>query len=778
MSPTAVKIKGTRDSVFSISKTGDAMNRLTSTFAIMLSAFLLCGSCFAQRGGLIGGVGSSDKGKNKQPVEKDPFDDGAAPTKEKPPASKPPQPPPKATKSPTLEQQIEGLGSKIDRLEKKRDSSQIIDNITSLEEAQKVADRYGELANKIPRTDRRAELLDRLKRELARAQRLINAAIGKKLTPGGVAEGVELNRINRSLLSVYLLRERLRLLDLLWQQEMQRPKIALKLQTKSVKLQFISWENQPELDKLPKVGGAIVPSMKDVTILIGHKFKSSGALLATMDLNLKVDLWDFGQRNYDLTLMPLASPAPTIPAGMRKRPELRYEAGNLESQCTLFRIPVTVEMLSELRQTGQCQIELSQIRPVRELRHWVLLDAKNATLRLVVQSRPNRSGAGDQPKSESGKDPSDKQPGESGDGKSDKGNPSESGGGKPDDSSSSKTPAPPEKPKDSGADEPSSEDMPDDAAEDKENSGGEKDDDAEDGMKISSETSADSGAGADSSQSDREKTDEEILSPSIFPREPPRQNASGRIARPGAGAGRASPRGASGTVRGNWLSLAGVRKIPAPYVSGLWNNTRANQLEWFDVTEDQLIIRPADDLASRSVNVTRKNNDRFFGEAYTVPRSGKCTRYGFWQPAALSITGGQAAGQWKGRRTDQETCMLGDEPDEGPLGYERLQLAAFVPLASGQLLHVVASPSVGNQQAQLKATAKIALDTSGTPVVRARIESEGQLLNSEDQGTTFDFVTTRSGRHTLLVEMLSADGRILHREDIQIDVPPISGIGK
>lgn len=218
--------------------------------------------------------------------------------------------------------------------------------------------------------------------------------------------------------------------------------------------------------------------------------------------------------------------------------------------------------------------------------------------------------------------------------------------------------------------------------------------------------------------------------------------------------------------------------MPPQQVQGFWKDAQSGVVEWFEVLDDRLVVRSTDNLLSMGIDVyRRKDSDRYFGRAYTVPRSGNCTHVGFWQPAALRVSLGRASGQWKGKKVDKETCQLGELPDGGDFEFERVLVTSFHPLANGKLLHVTASPSVGGQRSQLKATAKISVRQSDVPGSVVKVYLEKQRLERNTRDNTFDFITTRSGRHTLQVEVLTSEGKLLHQEDVRIDIPAISGIG-
>ncbi len=790
------------------------MKTITSTIVVVALTCCLTSGLMGQ-GGLSGGLGGpkkkDDKDANgKKWNEADPFDkDKKKPSASKPDGStKPPKSP--SQKPPSLDQRIDRLQKKHDKLQSKRNSTQIIDHIKSLDQAEKTAARYRDLIDrerqKRPKRNTwkgpglpppgksggnpepwRDALLDELDAQWEQARKLIEEFKRKKLKPGSMAERVALNQINRELLDVYLTAMRLRLLELKWERELKQKPLKLQLKTKKATIDFVAWENQPMLDKLPRGGGGIVPKLKQIKKMMDMKYGNS-SLLATLQIKVKAHLWSFGHRNYELAIDPTSSPAPHIPDGMRKKGQLRLEATSISHGFRDFVIPITPDHLQTIREKGFVDINLADVRPVRRARHWILVGANNVKIRIVaINHTPTNP-----PKPTSGDGDGSSNDGSTGNGSSNDGSNSDDGKDHSKENSDNKSDT---DGKSDGKKSDSDSDSKGTGKKDKDSKGksdqNDETGDDEDKDKSDSEVSYDSEKGKSGREknskpntSDNQSDADDLLSSDANPNTKPKPSKKPAAKKPSPTKKRPSGnQGSSSSAKvspGNWLTMKEVKTLPVRQVGGFWKDKLSGEVVWFQVAGKKLLVRAASDRKNTlGIDADQRGNSRrYFGEAYTVPKSGNCTKYGYWQPCALAISGGEASGEWRGKKTDEKTCKLGDEPDSGKLRFQRMQLVAFAPLAHGKLMHMTGSPAVGNQQSQFKATAKIGVQLDGTHASKVKITLNGVLLNSSDGGKTYDFITTRSGRHELKLEIIENDGGILHRENIRIDVPGIRGIGR
>lgn len=525
----------------------------------------------------------------------------------------------------------------------------------------------------------------------------------------------------------------------------------LELRTQSIELNFINWEDNPVLDKLPRVRGAIIPAMKDIKRLIGHDSKSSLALLATLDLKLNAELWRLGYDDYEVILYPRTIPIPNVPAKMANGPQLRQEVSRLKADFTLLQIRLSPAHLEHLKQRGELLLSIRDLHPLAELKYWVLVDSGNLELQIRLITEKDDSRQLPLVNLPLGSDTDEKrdvhEPSTSGDSSS-----SEAEGDRQADDEVSKDDVR------NGEEEPDDE-QPDD-----------KQSNESGGMKTGAEEASVASNDRATDRADTPRSDEEIFGTH---RNGTNNESEHQLSNPAL---QTAPQISLSSPAGNWLAQSGIRNTPSQKVAGLWIDQQNGDKVWFDSRDAKLVVRAADNPGARSVIAKRGDGDLFHGQAYTVPKNAGCLGVGYWQPAALRVSNGHAQGEWKGKTVDRTTCELGDAPDGGPLRYRRAVLTRFVPLANGKYIHLVASPTAGAQLAQFRASAKITFDVSGWSVASIQVLSNGQQLDHEERGVTFDFITGRSGRHDLTALFLSADGRTLHQEQIRIDIPGVPGI--
>lgn len=690
---------------------------------------------------------------------------------------------------PAIDSRVRRLQDKIDRLQRIRDSKQVLNQMDSIEKAKEVADRYRKLTEKeiqraaVKNEAWRAPLVKSLRDQMRAADELIQEIEADRPLPGSVAEKVAINRLNHALLDVYLAALRLRLDELKWMREAELPTFQIEARSNMISLDFISWENNPALQELVADRKGIIQSIKEVQERMSALNSGAVAMLATLQINLKIRVWKMEDRFYEVVLIPANSPVPVIPDSMQKKEMLRMEATRTALDLGLLTLPLTADDIATLRENGELEIDLADSRPIQSLEHWVLTDSNNA--KIVLSRRKNDSNGtsdsdvdkplGTAPENDDaskGPDDNDADTRSEGDTSDDKDSANSSDTSSDPDESTS-----PDRSTDNdGAEGPGNEsDGKEGELDNDDKDKNDEDESSEDGSTVGFDDRQGGGSPDDKPAKDRPN---DVLAPDLDSDPNGEASSSNYDPRKNNNRNDGTGAGASNSVEGNWLSIDGVKRMPPQQVQGFWKDAQSGVVEWFEVLDDRLVVRSTDNLLSMGIDVyRRKDSDRYFGRAYTVPRSGNCTHVGFWQPAALRVSLGRASGQWKGKKVDKETCQLGELPDGGDFEFERVLVTSFHPLANGKLLHVTASPSVGGQRSQLKATAKISVRQSDVPGSVVKVYLEKQRLERNTRDNTFDFITTRSGRHTLQVEVLTSEGKLLHQEDVRIDIPAISGIG-
>jgi hypothetical protein len=234
--------------------------------------------------------------------------------------------------------------------------------------------------------------------------------------------------------------------------------------------------------------------------------------------------------------------------------------------------------------------------------------------------------------------------------------------------------------------------------------------------------------------------------------------------------------------RGTWLAANDI-KDRSQDLTGLWwwVHNGGKELVRFvrDPKTGELTVHAADNLNVSSVHAKLETGEKWTGEVYTTARDGVCPEKGWWQPATLNIRPGSLtiSGEWKGKMIDRDACSLTEEPQGGPLRYERYMASSFAQIVGGKYFHIMTSPAIGNQAGQFKVAARIVTDLNGTPADRVQAFAGDQPLHPVGDGA-FEFLADGSGTYQIRVELIDSNGEIIHTDRLQIDVPSIPGIAQ
>lgn len=183
-----------------------------------------------------------------------------------------------------------------------------------------------------------------------------------------------------------------------------------------------------------------------------------------------------------------------------------------------------------------------------------------------------------------------------------------------------------------------------------------------------------------------------------------------------------------------------------------------------------------------SVKMQAEANRAWQGEVQVCPIPyGTCLNLCKWVAgsARVDLNHVTMSVAWRGKKTKGDCSGFEDKPDSGTFELRRVVGVSFVPIAPGKYINVVGAPAVGNQAAQFKAVARIAVNYPGVPDdnVRASVD-RGKLILVDKAAGTYEFVAEESGVHELLFELRDRAGTVFHTDRMRVEVPGIPGLGR
>jgi hypothetical protein len=206
--------------------------------------------------------------------------------------------------------------------------------------------------------------------------------------------------------------------------------------------------------------------------------------------------------------------------------------------------------------------------------------------------------------------------------------------------------------------------------------------------------------------------------------------------------------------------------------------------------------------------------DQWRGKVYVVnPTHKECRDKGYMQPAAAKTSADhtRVEGEWRGRSIGDD-CKLTDQPGNGALKWDRFVGTTFVPIRQGKFIYTLSTRAVGPNRAQYKAMVKLGWDFKPVAAKKVRLvygatveskwdinspafdpskltkEEQAQVedaafvagLKAKLQRTTqnyeaptgeFEFTTDKPGPYQFDVEVLDADGNVLHSDHADVVIP-------
>jgi len=252
------------------------------------------------------------------------------------------------------------------------------------------------------------------------------------------------------------------------------------------------------------------------------------------------------------------------------------------------------------------------------------------------------------------------------------------------------------------------------------------------------------------------------------------------------GAPRLQPSGADGEPS-TWLSAAGMGTWPQPDLGGFWRTEgivdAEGQITLIEVTDDRgrftgRIVENGE-LHGDWIRMEKDGSSHAWRGEISIAQlpipPGRCPRWTrgafLTPPAALRINGA-----WTAKKVDPETCEETEEPDHGLVRLERVVATSFQPIIPGKYIHVIAVPGGGSTAAQYKAAVEFRCTTTGLPPVEPAITASAGEIVAGAEPCHYQLVVTAAGSYDITVEFKDSAGKVLHRDVLRADVPPIPGL--
>lgn len=244
-----------------------------------------------------------------------------------------------------------------------------------------------------------------------------------------------------------------------------------------------------------------------------------------------------------------------------------------------------------------------------------------------------------------------------------------------------------------------------------------------------------------------------------------------------------------GSVRGapTWLSAAGMGAWPQPDLGGFWKTDgiadAEGQITLIEVTDEGSKftgrIVEKGELHGYWIRMEKDGAAHAWRGEISIAQlpipPGRCprwTRGAFLTPPAAHIINGA----WTAKKVDPDTCDETEEPEHGLVKLERVVATGFQPIIPGKYIHIIAVPGGGSTAAQYKAAVEFKCSTAGLPPVEPRITvSAGEIVAGKEP-CRYQLVVTAPGSYDITVEFHDSAGKVLHRDFLRADVPPIPGL--
>lgn len=170
---------------------------------------------------------------------------------------------------------------------------------------------------------------------------------------------------------------------------------------------------------------------------------------------------------------------------------------------------------------------------------------------------------------------------------------------------------------------------------------------------------------------------------------------------------------------------------------------------------------------------------------FSLACRGCCPGIGWWDRGSLQINSGRKLLQMRSEsyKMDHDTCELTTTRDTVAIDMKLVNGLKFKEHMPGKLIHIVASPAVGNQAAQYKASVKLGWDFNGLAMKNFSLVYRGPnggaylVQDTTNLNYEYEFLTDRSGKYTFIGVLYDKNGKPAHFEIESITIPPIPGLG-
>jgi hypothetical protein len=266
-------------------------------------------------------------------------------------------------------------------------------------------------------------------------------------------------------------------------------------------------------------------------------------------------------------------------------------------------------------------------------------------------------------------------------------------------------------------------------------------------------------------------------------------------------------------LRGTYLTWKELKHAPQPF-PGFWQDTGNDVLVRFNVSRDgrNMVI---DDVKKKDTwwGKLKNQGKEWRGRVWTTPAAGPWKgKVHHLTPAAMKASSDNTrfTGRWSGRRTDDETGQLTDDPTNGRMEYTRVVGTTFAEIRPGKYIYLLAVVAPARFKAMVRLSWDFAkvdgkrvrltcgellpkkwdihnpkfdpfslteeeLEKLSDPKFIEQLEKRAKRTQQQFGGPKgfYDFVTERPGTYEFKVQVLDAAGQVMHTDYAKAVIPAL-----